>query len=238
MNVDTLLVLALAAFFLIGFVRGFIREVGAIIGFFVSIWLAGQYYMLAVPYIRPSLSQWPFIADSLSVVVAFFGTFIVSQILFGFVIRILDFFIRRLSPIPFLKTTNRLLGGAVGVVEGVFFLSVILFVFTTFPISKDLAKRINDSKLAGQIIKISKLITPLLPNISSFTPQFLNQPFPDQKALEQLLKNSNLPAIDPSKIDISKIDLKAFGIDEKTLPPEVQTYLKAVRASQVPTQKK
>ncbi|MEK7619274.1 MAG: CvpA family protein, partial [Patescibacteria group bacterium] len=172
MNVDTIILIVFGAFFLMGFIRGFIREVGALIGFFLALWIAGNYYSLLLPSIKPSLSAWPLIAGPASVLIAYFGLFLISQFVIGILVRLLDFAVRRLSPVPFLKTTNRLAGGALGLAEGALMLGAVLYVFTAVPFSKDLTKRIDESKLAPVVLTVSKILTPFLPKMDQFAPSF------------------------------------------------------------------
>lgn len=200
MNIDTIILLVLGAFFLIGFVRGFIREVGSLLGFFVSLYLANTFYPLLIPAIKPSLEQWPIIAQPVSILIAYFGTFIGSQILIGIVVRLLDFLVKHFAPIPFLKTANRVVGGALGILEGVFLLSAILFVLMNFPFSKDLDKRIHDSTLAPQIVKVAHIIEPLLPDISKFVPQFSPTVGSDTLKQYDFLKDLNLNKIDEKQV--------------------------------------
>lgn len=172
-TIDTVILITVGIFFLMGFIRGFIREMGAFVGFFVSLWIAGQHYGLLVQQIKPSLTAWPLIADPVSTLISYFAVFIISQFVIGFFVRILDFMVRRLSPVPFLKTTNRLAGGAVGICEGVLFLGAILYVLTAVPFSQDLTKKLDDSRFSPIVLTTSKLLTPFLPKMDQFAPAFL-----------------------------------------------------------------
>ena len=145
---------------------------GALIGFFLALWIAGNYYSLLLPSIKPSLSAWPLIAGPASVLIAYFGLFLISQFVIGILVRLLDFAVRRLSPVPFLKATNRLAGGALGLAEGALMLGAVLYVFTAVPFSKDLTKRIDESKLAPVVLTVSKILTPFLPKMDQFAPSF------------------------------------------------------------------
>lgn len=211
MNIDTIILLVLGAFFLIGFVRGFIREAGALVGFFIALVIANNAYPQLIPAIKPSLSQWPIIAEPLSIMFAYFGTFIAAQILIGIAVRVLDFLVKHFAPVPFLKTANRLAGGALGILEGVFLLSAVLYVLMNFPLSKDLDVRIRASTLAPQIVKAAALIKPFLPDISQFAPQF---PPSDGK-----------PGASGHQYDFLK-NMNLNSIDEKQIPPEFHELFK------------
>ena len=214
MNIDTIIFIVLAAFFLIGFVRGFIREVGALLGFFIALILANTYYPSLVPAIKPSLAGWPIIQEPLSLILSYFAAFIVAQVAIGIAVRLLDFFIKHFAPIPFLKTANRLAGGALGAVEGVFLLSAVFYMLTNFPINKDWDAHIRKSALAGQIIKVSNLIKPLLPDFSAFTPKF----FPAEAA-----EDGKKPSA--AQYDFLK-NFNVNSIDEKQIPPEFRELFK------------
>lgn len=220
MNIDTLIFIVLGAFFVIGFVRGFIREIGAIFGFFIALALANTYYPSLVPAIKPSLAQWPIIQEPLSLILAYFGAFIIAQVVIGIAVRLLDFFIKHFAPIPFLKTANRLAGGALGAVEGILLLSAIFYMITMFPLNKDWDAQIKKSALAGQIMKVSGLIKPFLPDFSKFTPQF----FPGVNADDGKKQNAG-------QYDFLK-NFNVNSIKEKDIPPEYRALFKQLQEYQ------
>lgn len=236
-TIDTVILITVGIFFLMGFIRGFIREIGAFVGFFVSLWIAGQHYGLLVPKIKPSLTAWPLIADPVSTLISYFAVFLISQFVIGFLVRILDFMVRRLSPVPFLKTTNRLAGGAVGVCEGALFLGAILYVLTAVPFSQDLTKKLDDSRFTPIILTTSKLLTPFLPKMDQFAPAFLpgakqggstgsqgagsNQYYGALKQLDAL-----------KKIDWSKVNEKNMPVELGEIYKQFQQYEKSKKQAQ------
>jgi uncharacterized membrane protein required for colicin V production len=64
--------------------------------------------------------------------------------------------------IPFLKSINRLAGAALGFLEGALILGLVLFFLSNFPIAW-LVDLINQSSVAQFLIKIAKVLWPLLP---------------------------------------------------------------------------
>lgn len=231
MNIDSIILIVLGAFFLMGFIRGFIRELGALVGFFLSLWIAGHYYSLLLPSIKPSLSAWPLIAGPVSVLIAYFGLFLISQFVVGILVRLLDFAVRRLSPVPFLKTTNRLAGGAVGLGEGALMLGAILYVLTAVPFNKDLSKRIDESKLAPLVLTVSKLLTPFLPKMDQFAPSFwpTKMPGAGEKGSSQGADEyaNTLKQLESFKnFDWSKFNTNSMPTDFSEISKQFQEYEK------------
>jgi uncharacterized membrane protein required for colicin V production len=110
--VDIILAAIVILFIIGGLVYGFIKTLGNLIGTVVGIWLAS----FVVAWMNESFSLGFFTIATIFIVV----TMLVSYIV-GWVFDFFDGMYRILSIIPFLKSINKLLGGALGFVEGVIF---------------------------------------------------------------------------------------------------------------------
>ncbi len=203
LSLDFAIIVILAAFFLIGLVRGFIVQIGFIVGFFVALWVANGYHSYIATLLKPSLDQWPLIAGPASIVVGYILLFWVSQFLFGVLIKLFDLFLRRITIAKFLNMTNRLGGAAVGVVEGILFLAAIIFLATSLPLSTEWRKAFDTSFFAPKIKNVSVILTPFLPDMPQYS--------------KDLLKD--LP-IDPNKLPLDtlkNLDLKSVGKEVKDM---------------------
>src|SRR3990167_4942363 len=115
--VDYAVITLLVLFFIKGYKTVFIGMIGWIVGLLVGIWLAGQNYLRAADW----LGQWidnQFVAAG----VGFIGVFIVVMLavtaLFLIVNKIFHF-------IPVFGFFNKLLGGALGIIESIIILGIL-----------------------------------------------------------------------------------------------------------------
>ncbi|MBI4272632.1 CvpA family protein [Candidatus Uhrbacteria bacterium] len=205
---DVAILVILGAFLVIGFARGIIRQIGFIIGFIVSLLLARQYYDDVAFYLKPSLEQWPFIADPLAAALGFFIVYGLVGIAFHILIRILDALVNLFAFIPFLRLTNRAGGALIGLIEGILLSSAILYVVSIIPMEQ-VQDSIRQSRFAPLMVRLAGIIKPLLPDFSSVTiqpPQTI-----DVKEFEKQLQKFQ---INPNTV---RDTLKQYNIDTKGL---------------------
>ncbi len=195
-NSDIVILLILAIFFLMGFVRGFIKQIGSIAGFFLALWIAATYHPAMAEYLKPSFAQWQIIAQQLSVVAAYGLLFFGTQFAFGIIVSIADYMFRIFSFAPFMKFTNRFLGGFIGMLEGILLVSAAVFLIIHFPFAPKLAKQLQESRFIPVINTVNTMLTPLLPDASKLPASLPSIIDPKNINLDQL-KN-----IDPSKLNI------------------------------------
>lgn len=156
---DFFLLIILAGFIWFGFWFGLIHTLGALIGIIVGAYTAGLWY--------DQLAHWTlFIFGgniNLARVICFIIIFIVANRLVGFVFYLIDKIFKFLSVIPFLKTINRLAGAVLGFIEGILALSLILYVTFHYPFWAWLNQAIVNSKIAGYLVGVARILSPLLP---------------------------------------------------------------------------
>lgn len=198
-NIDAIILVIIGIFFLMGFVKGFIKQIGSIIGFFLALWVAATFYPQFAAYLKPSFQQWQIIASQLSVFVAYILLFFGTQFAFGILVSIADYLFRIFSFAPFMKFTNRLLGGLIGTTEGILLVSAAFALLTQVAFFPALSQKLKKSAFAPLASTVSSVITPLLPDLSKFTP--------------------TLPPL-PSSIDLNSIDFKSLNIDSINLDSE------------------
>ncbi|MBI4252608.1 CvpA family protein [Candidatus Uhrbacteria bacterium] len=224
-TLDLIFLVILCVFFVIGFTRGLIKQVGSLLGYFVALWAANMYHGPVTEYIKTGLTNWqPFLAGPLSVVLGYVGAYILAYFLWHLLINIIDGAFRLFSIVPLLNMTNRLGGAAVGLAEGVLLLAAGVYIFSTFPLSSDITATIKRSQLVPVFDGVVTLVKPLLPSVIEQGPKLF-----DLKNIQNL----KLPANVQGEIDITKLNpqeireyMKQLGITEKDLPPEIGQLLR------------
>lgn len=203
LSLDFLIVLILGGFFLIGLIRGFIRQLGSIVVFFIAMWLASTFQDVGASYIKPFLKDWKLIADSIAKSISFFLIFFVGSFVLNIAVRVIDGIFNKIASLAFVKTTNRIGGAVIGFFEGLLLVSVILYTLSFFvPIVPSLNKWMKESKLTPLVGKVSFIVKPLLPDMTDIGKQ-LNQVQPLLNQIDTIQKTGTLP-------DGSKVDQKAL----------------------------
>ncbi|MBI4138858.1 CvpA family protein [Candidatus Uhrbacteria bacterium] len=139
---NILLVLFLVGFISLGFKDGLIqtfgRLVGAVIGFIAarswSSWISGV-LAIALPM------GW-------ARFIAFVVVFGVASRVVGIVFHLVDAALRIVTFLPFIKTVNKLLGGVLGIVEGVLMIGGVLWAISTYQTFPAVVALIQQSPLA------------------------------------------------------------------------------------------
>ena len=147
-NIVLLVILAIAA--IVGFSKGLIRQVLALVGlvasFFIAILLAGG--------LANVLSTHTGLPYSPSLVVAFIVIFIGGMIGFHFVAVILQ----KLVHMVFLGWVDRLCGAALGLIVGMMVASLAVIVCLELPVSGDVRRSVEDSE-------VGMFVRPVAPKI-------------------------------------------------------------------------
>jgi uncharacterized membrane protein required for colicin V production len=158
---DLILILVILAFVLAGLWFGLIHSLGAVIGTVAGVAVAGHY---AVPW--GAAAKGFFLGnENLARVVIFFIVAVLVNRLIGVVFWIIEKIFKFVSIIPFMKTFEKLLGGALGFVEGVIVVGGALYLAARFPISASFASALAASTFGLWLVKIFGLFAPLLPEI-------------------------------------------------------------------------
>jgi len=159
--VDVILIVILLIFVIVGFLLGLIQGVGALIGLAAGVWVAGQYYLPVGNFLTPI-----FLGHALAAkIVAFFLIFILINRLVGLVFWLIDKAYNVIAIIPFLKSINKIAGAILGLVEGVLFLGITLYVIAKFAPDIALVKEnINGSQVAHWVVAVATYFNDLLPS--------------------------------------------------------------------------
>lgn len=159
--IDIIILLLLFAFAFSGFVFGFIRSFGSLLATLAGIYLAAHYYQL----ISENLFQPVFktIPESVSCVLSFILIFLLVDIIISLFFYLLDRLIKLISFLPFLRAINRVGGAIFGLLKGGFFIGIIIYILTKYPLSPFISQSLEGSKIVPLFLRIIKLISPLLP---------------------------------------------------------------------------
>lgn len=156
---DIGLLTALGLFVLAGLWFGVVHMLGALIGAVVGAILAGRWYVglaaLIVPWIGGN--------QNLANIIAFVFLFLLITRLFGVLMWAVEKLFKIITIIPFVKTFDRLLGMALGLVEGLFFLGMAVHFSSKFPYSFGFTAMMEDSIVAQTLNIVGKIFSILLP---------------------------------------------------------------------------
>lgn len=149
---DLILSLAVFAFVLAGLWFGLVHALGALIGLIFSVLIAGHYAAAGT-----------FGTSNLARVLTFVILMILVNRLIGLIFWFIEKIFKVVSVIPFLKSFNALLGGALGFVEGVMVVGGGLYVAARFPVTTGFAGALSASKVGLWLVRAFGLLAPLLP---------------------------------------------------------------------------
>jgi uncharacterized membrane protein required for colicin V production len=139
-----------------------IRAVGNLIGLIAGAYIASHIYLRVYEFLDKIIPGNPDIGK----VVVFVVIFTLISRIISWLITLLEQLFNVISIIPFLKTANRVLGLLFGLAEGIFSLGVAFYILNRhLPEAIPLAKWIGHSHLAPWLIKVSKLLAPILPEV-------------------------------------------------------------------------
>jgi uncharacterized membrane protein required for colicin V production len=155
---DIILLVVFFGFVGAGFYFGLIHTLGALLGVVVGVLAAGNLYDKISPFF-----QFFMLRPEVAKVLAFCLTLLVTSRLIGYMIHMLDQGFKIIRFIPFASSANRLAGALFGFAEGALVLGTILFVTSQFQLSPVITNAIDQSKFAGLLMTIAKILTPLIP---------------------------------------------------------------------------
>lgn len=155
---DIVLLILFFGFVGAGFYFGVIHTIGALIGVVVGVTAAGSLYDKVAPFF-----QFFMLKEDVARVLAFIIVFVVTSRLIGYMVHMFDQGFKIIRFIPFASSANRLAGALFGFAEGALVLGTILFVASHFQLSPAINDAIDQSKFAGLLMTIAKVLTPLIP---------------------------------------------------------------------------
>lgn len=157
---DLGLLLAVFGFIAVGFASGLIQALGSLIGVVFGAWLAGIWYQPVGEFIAPWLAN----RRGIALVVAFSLVYLLVTKVVGVGVWLVTKVFHLLKFIPFFGTFNRLLGGLLGLVEGVLATGLVLQVASKV-VPSVATPMVAQSTVAGWLLAASAMLLPLLPEV-------------------------------------------------------------------------
>jgi len=147
---DIVLGVILAATFVIGLVKGLVKEIVGVAAVIVGFIAASHFYLRPAAFFQ-RLVHYPVAAKFLGFIVIFAGFVMVGWLV--------AFLLSKLMVGP-LRLLNHVFGGMVGLVEGMLISGVFVFALLVFPINK---RALADSRLAPYCYGLAKTMVQLIP---------------------------------------------------------------------------
>ena len=137
---------------LVGFIRGFTKELMSIAGWVISIYLAFNFYEPAAKYFSQFVNQ-----EILSNVIGGGAIFVVSLFLFS----LIGYLISKAVSASGIKGTDRVLGGVLGVARGVLIIGFLIVVASVFNVQN--REIWQESQLIDHFEPVATIINSVLP---------------------------------------------------------------------------
>lgn len=157
--IDLTLLVILGGFVLAGFWFGLIHMAGTLVGLIVGPILAGRFYLPFAAWLD-TFVDWN---ENLLRVIAFILLFTIVNRAIGLVVLFAEKAYKIIAVIPFMTTFNRLLGAALGLIEGVFVLGLAVYVMARYPFTAEFGAKLAASAFAVTLNTIGSILAPLLP---------------------------------------------------------------------------
>lgn len=155
---DYILIAIILGFTWVGFWSGFIASLGRFLGLFIGAAIASRYYMMLAPS-----WEWVFFDNkTITEIALFIIIFTLISRGIGLIFWLLDKIFNFIRFFPFLTTINRLLGGVLGLLEGIIVLGLVLFLLTKYEVSQELIATIQSSVVADTLLSMTFIIQPFL----------------------------------------------------------------------------
>lgn len=151
--IDIIILIILALFIFGGVKKGLVRSAGEILGVFLAIYVAINFYGAFSSWLENTVSfLHGTMTDIVSVILLFIGV--------NVVVSIIVYFIDKIFSLPILNFFNHLLGGIFGLIEGALLVVVLFFILAYFGIGVGM---FENSKAIPYVEKFSFFVKPLLP---------------------------------------------------------------------------
>ena len=130
----------------LGLKRGFLEEIGRILGLAFSIIISFNNYL----NLSEIISKWTSLNQKGVLIISYLIIFIISIQFFRLISKILQFLFISKST----KMMNKLLGALVGFFKGMIFISIFIWFFELIPNHRISKIILSESKITSQLVKI------------------------------------------------------------------------------------
>lgn len=162
-TIDIGILIVIGMFAMAGFRFGIIQTLGSLLGTVLGVYLATRYYEPMADFLV-EFTGW---GGNLPEVVMFIVAFIVINRLVGFAFWLIDKSFGIITRLPFLNSINKLAGFALGILEGIVTIGVIIYFVERFPLSDKLMEMIATSNIAPWVSDWADVFVPLFPDALS-----------------------------------------------------------------------
>jgi membrane protein required for colicin V production len=140
----------LIGFAIRGLMKGFFREVFALVGLFFGLWLALLQFVTAGEWLRSKLP----LTDPLPYHVAFLAIFLGVSVVAG----MMGFILHKVAKVLWIGWLDAVVGLGFGFVKGVMILTVLLFLVSYLPLSEPVTSQLRTSTIAGHLELINPFV--------------------------------------------------------------------------------
>ena len=157
----------------LGLKRGFLEEIGRILGLAFSIIISFNNYL----NLSEIISKWTSLNQKGVLIISYLIIFIISIQFFRLISKILQFLFISKST----KMMNKLLGALVGFFKGMIFISIFVWFFELIPNHKISKIILSESKITSQLVKIRTNISEIF---------YFDKPIKEsEKRIEKLIRD-------------------------------------------------
>jgi membrane protein required for colicin V production len=149
-GIDIAIIVILCGFLLKGLLRGLLKEVCSLAGFFIGAFLAFRYHG---PLADALLKQVD-LPTQIAVAITFTVLFLATMTFF----LVLGFLLSRFIKLLFLGGFNRLIGGLFGLFQGVLLLAVVVFALSLQPLPWGMDKVMKTAYLAPPFVDLGEAV--------------------------------------------------------------------------------
>ena len=157
----------------LGLKRGFLEEIGRILGLAFSIIISFNNYL----NLSEIISKWTSLNQKGVLIISYLIIFIISIQFFRLISKILQFsFISKST-----KMMNKLLGAFVGFFKGMIFISIFVWFFELIPNHRISKIILSESKITSQLVKIRTNVSEIF---------YFDKPIKEsEKRIEKLIRD-------------------------------------------------
>ena len=145
-GIDIAILVILCGFLLKGLLRGLLKEVCSLAGFFLGAFLAFRYHGPLADSLLKSVD----LPAQVAVVITFTVLFLATMVFF----LVLGFLLSRFVKLLFLGGFNRLIGGLFGLSQGVLLLAVVVFALSLRPLPWGMDKTMKEAYLVPPFVEL------------------------------------------------------------------------------------
>ena len=157
----------------LGLKRGFLEEIGRILGLTFSIMISFNNYL----NLSEIISKWTSLNQKGVLIISYLIIFIISIQFFRLISKILQFLFISKST----KMMNKLLGALLGFFKGMIFISIFIWFFELIPNHKISKIILSESKTTSQLINIRTTVSEIF---------YFDKPIKEsEKRIEKLIKD-------------------------------------------------